>query len=232
MLRTPWPIRDGWSSRSVSHTLAGPAASPAWAVRWDAVLDGEAERGQVRVERVARLVARDVERGHARAAEPFHQPHGLQALRLAEMAQRRQDDPRLDAAGRARPRHRVIDDRHDLLAAEAAPGMEQRRKADLGVDHAVAGELRKEIVHDEAQRLLALHQRDVVRRRAQVLGQAPALGRRHEVAGKRLGRDVRGQAPHDLVAQAAVEVQVELDFGQGLQVHETSSGYVHDVDMF
>ena len=219
MLRTPWPIRDGWSSRSVSHTLAGPAASPAWAVRWDAVLDGEAERGQVRVERVARLVARDVERGHPRAAETLDQPHGLQALRLAEMAQRRQDDPRLDAAGRARPRHRVIDDRDDLLAAEPAAGMEQRRKADLGVDHAVAAELRKEIVHDEAQRLLALHQRDVVRRRAQVLGQAPALRRRNEIAGKRLGRDVRGQAPHDLVAQAAVEVQVQLDFGQGVQVH-------------
>ena len=126
--------------------------------------------------------------------------------------------PRLDAAGRARPRHRVVDDRDDLLAAEAAPGMEQRRKAYLGVDHAVAGELRKEIVHDEAQRLLALHQRDVMRRRAQVFGQAPALGRRHEIAGKRLGRDVRGQAPHDLVAQAAVEVQVELDFGEGAQV--------------
>ena len=156
-----------------------------------------------------------------RAAETFHQPHGLQALRLAEMAQRRQDEPRLDAAGRARPRHRIIDDRHDLLAAEPAPGMEQRRKADLGVDHAIAGEMRKEIVHHEAQRLLALHQRDVMRRRAQIIGQAPALGRRDEVAGKRLGRDVRGEAPHDLVAQAAVEVQVELDFGQCKQVDVT-----------
>ena len=186
---------------------------------WDAVLAGETERGQVRVERVARLVARDVERDHACPAEPLDQAHGLQALRLAEMAERRQDDPRFDAAGRARPRHRVIDDRHNLLAAEPAAGMEQRRKADLGVDHAVAGELRKEVVHDQPQRLLALHQRDVVRRRAQVLGQAPALRRRHEVAGKRLGRDVRGQAPHDVVAQAAVEVQVELDFGEGVQVH-------------
>ena len=103
------------------------------------------------------------------------------------------------------------------------PGMEQRRKAYLGVDHAVAAELRKEIVHHQAQRLLALHQRDVVRRRAQVFGQAAALGRRNEVAGKRLGRDVRGQAPHDVVAQAAVEVQVELDFGQGAQVHVSTS---------
>ncbi len=33
MLRAPWPIRSGRSRRSVSHTLAAPAASPACAVR-------------------------------------------------------------------------------------------------------------------------------------------------------------------------------------------------------
>ena len=41
----------------------------------------------------------------------------------------------------------------------------------------------------------------------------PAFGRRHVIAGIPLGRGIRGQAPHDLVAQSAVEVQAELDLG-------------------
>jgi len=33
ILRTPWPMREGCRDRRVSHTLWGPLASPAWAVR-------------------------------------------------------------------------------------------------------------------------------------------------------------------------------------------------------
>ena len=60
-------------------------------------------------------------------------------------------------------------------------------QSDLDVDHAVAAELRKEIVHHEAQRLLALHQGDMIRRRAQVFGQVPALRRCDESRTKASG---------------------------------------------
>ena len=97
MLRMPWPIRDGLEQPQRLPHARRPGRLPGVGRGWDAALDGEAKRGQVRVERVARLVARDVEGRHVRAAETFHQPHGLQALRLVEVAQRRQDDARLDA---------------------------------------------------------------------------------------------------------------------------------------
>jgi len=111
----------------------------------------------VGVERVARLVAGDVERDDERPPEALHELDRLQAAGCVEVAQRAQDQAGLDAARRRRPLDSRVHDLDRLRRREVAVGVQVGGEAGLGVDDVVACELVEEVVDDQLEAAAVLH---------------------------------------------------------------------------
>src|SRR5580700_3321544 len=180
------------------------------------------ERVQVPARRPARLGARDVEADHALIAVSDGQLGDLQ--RPGRRAHRGEQGVHRDAA--ALPARvgaalaEALEDRLDhLVQAQPAFGVQLRREPDLGVDHAVGGQVRGALGRDPPQRVRGLHDRDRVPERVQVdlevaavraFGQ-PAGQLLDVVAGQVAVTDLVGQLEDGLRAQAAVQVIVQQD---------------------
>ena len=63
------------------------------------VVYGVTKRWNMRINRIAGLIARDIERGHAGPSKPLDQTGCHQPLFTIEVSQSTQDEPGVDAAG-------------------------------------------------------------------------------------------------------------------------------------
>ena len=75
-----------------------------------------------------------------------------------EVAQSTKNEPGIDAAGSDASFRSAIHGGHHLLRRQTALQVQQRREANLGVDHAVGGELLEKILDHQRQRRFVLHQ--------------------------------------------------------------------------
>ncbi len=147
-----------------------------------AALAGVAVSGDVRVDREAGFVTGNIEGDDAAAAELLDKLCRLHALLFGEMAQRAKDQARFEARFADEVFGRTVDDADDLLGSQPLFEMEQRSKAEFGVDDAVVDELAEDVFGDEAQRHLALHQPESLVR----------PGEKFSKVGAARGRDVVG----------------------------------------
>ena len=126
------------------------------------------------------LIGSHVESRDPRSPKPQDETHRLHALLLIEVTQRAEDQPGLHAAPVDCLRSSAIDNLNNLFRLEATFGMQQGRKADLRVDHVIFAELNKQIISNEAQLPLGLHQLESVVGPFKEIGQVGAFGRGNE----------------------------------------------------
>ena len=159
--------------------------------------------------------AGDVEAHHAGIAPPHGQLRDLQAAGGGAHG-RQQCVDREAGAGRAEPE--ALEDRVDHFV-EREPLLEVQLggEADLGVDHAVVGEILGALLRDPHDGVTVLHHADGVGERLEVEHQVVALRAQVEPVGQRtdIGRRqpsvavLGGQLDDGGGAQAAVEVVVQ-----------------------
>ena len=166
-----------------------------------AVFDRVTKGGNVRVNRIPGFVSCNVQRRDAASSKLLHQLGGQKALLAVEMAQRAKNEPRFDAARSDRGFRGAIHGRHHLFRRQAALQMQQRGEANLGVNHAVGGELLEQILNNQLERRFVLHQLEAAWRARQKIGQTGATPRRDEFALVFFERNGVIQLRHRGVAQ-------------------------------
>ena len=173
--------------------------------------------GDVRVDREAGFIARDVERDDAAAAKVLDELCGLHALLFGEMAQRTEDEPRFYSGLADHLFGRAIDRAHYLLGRKPLLEVEQRGEAQLDVDHAVIDELPENILGHQPQGHIALHQAESLVRAREKFREVRAAGGRDVIGLVLLVGDGRNELRYRGEAQRTIEVQVQLDFRQRFQ---------------
>ena len=167
---------------------------------WNVGVDGEAG-----------FVAGDIECGDAGAFELLDEVRGLETLRLVVVAQRAEDEAGFDPGGCDALLGGAIDDGDYGFGSEAVEQMEQRSEADFSVDDMVAGELFEDVFSDDAQRVFCLHQLKAAWGAGEEVGEAGALGWSYEFGVVFSARDGGGEAGDGVVAQGAIEVEMDLN---------------------
>jgi hypothetical protein len=124
------------------------------------------------------------------------------------MAQCAEDEVRFDT----RPPHGltrlVLYNPHHILRRQARRRVQEGSKANLGVNNAVHDQLVHHVVDAEPQGVFCLQQGHAARGTREEVRQVRALGGRDELPGVELRRDGRGQLPHRVEAQRAIQVHV------------------------
>jgi hypothetical protein len=215
-MRTPCPSRSAPQIWMASQMEGRPNASPAWMVMWwlAAAMVRNASSG-----RVAGLAARDVEADHAGVPVAQRELGDLRGVR--RRAHGGEQQPDLDPALRRHLLEPGEDRLHDLVQLHAALEVQLGCEADLGVDHAVVGQVLGALGCDAGEGLGRLHDPDRVLEGLQVARQAAPRSALHEPGGQLVG--VRGgqarvallggQLDHRRRPQTSVEVVVQEDLG-------------------
>jgi hypothetical protein len=86
--------------------------------------------------------------------------------------------------------------------------VQQRREADLGVDHAIGRKLFEEILHHQGQGRLVLHQLEATRRARQKIRQTGAMPRSDKLALVLFERNRRIQPGDGGEAQRAIQMKM------------------------
>ena len=218
-IRTPWPSRSAPHHWIASQIDGSPNASPAWMVKWEFSRWQVLERVEVPGGRVAGLGAGDVEAGHAAVAPVrwrARRSRGDRACvphRGEQAAHRDAGRPALRHAVREAGLHGV----DDLVEREPRGDVLLGRVPDLGVHHAVSGEVLP--THSAARRSATqagLHDRDGVGRTSPAVQHQRAVSRRcreplaraARPPAARCGRP-RRRARRSSPAAAPVEVVVQ-----------------------
>ena len=155
------------------------------------------ERVEVPGGRVAGLGAGDVEAGHAAVAPGDGQLGDLHRARLVAHRgeQLADDDPA--AGGRLAGLEALLDGRDDLVEGEALLDVLLGGVADLGVHHAVRGQVLDALARHPGDRRAGLHDADRVVEGLEVAHQRAGVGGLGEPAAERLGvvgRAARGRS--------------------------------------
>ena len=145
------------------------------------------------------------------------------ALFAIEMAQRAQNQPGFDATGSNAGFGGAIHGGHHLLRRQSTLEVQQRREANLGVNHAIGGELLEQILHHQRQRRFVLHQLEAARRTRQKIRQTGAARRSDELALVLFERNGIIQLRHRGVAQRAIQMQMQFDFREVLSHSRVSA---------
>src|SRR5438093_5486373 len=181
------------------------------------------ERVEVRLGRVARLLAGDVEADDATLAVRDGELGHLE--RVGPVAHRGDDLAQRDRVVSLRALEPARDGLDDLLEVEPPLEVEDRRVTDLRVDDAVGRQVRAALVRDALETLGCLHDRDRVFEAAKVERQR-ARGRARVEPTAELERIDRGEpAVADLLreldhgprSQPSVEMVVKEDLGRGAE---------------
>ena len=191
------------------------------------------ERLGVFLRRMPRFLAREIEPDDAIAAKIDGEFRRLQRVRA--VAHGADDDAPLHAILFLPASQPVQHRAHDGLIRQSALAVKARGKAHLGIDHAVMEHVLDELEGHALQRGPRLHHAngvleafEVERERAAIRAAKKPRGQFLGVAGRETGVIFRLREIDDgLRAQAAVEVFMEQDFGQGLEIHRhelSSSG--------
>ena len=93
--------------------------------------------GNMRGDRISRLVTGEIEPNDRRSSEIFDEPSRLEALRLIVVAQRAQKDAGRDTGLRRCSPHARVNRGDDIPRTQPAGEMQERREADLAVDDVV-----------------------------------------------------------------------------------------------
>src|SRR5580704_19627534 len=97
--------------------------------------------------------------------------------------------------------------------------MQQRGKADLGINYAIVDELLEYIFRYQAKRILCLHEPKSFGRTGKEVRKICAARRRDVIALILLASDGGRQPRNGLKAQRAVQVKMQLYFGKRSQFH-------------
>ncbi len=118
------------------------------------------------------FISGDIERGHVRTPEAFHQLGRQQALFPAEMAQSAEDQPGLDSRSVDTLLGGAIDRSDHGFGRQPLAEVQERRKTNLDVDDVVGAQLLEQVLGREAKGVFRLHQLESPRRAGQKIGQA------------------------------------------------------------
>jgi hypothetical protein len=92
--------------------------------------------------------------------------------------------------------------------------VKERGEAEFGVEYIVGGELFEDVFGDDAKGVFSLHELESAWGAGEEVGEAGALGRSDEFSVVLRAGDFRGEARDGGVAEGAIEVEVEFDFGE------------------
>ena len=150
---------------------------------------------------------------HHLFCEFFHQPYCFHALRCAEVPKGAEDDAYLDACLFYPFFYRAVDGGDDLVGCEAFFQVFQRGETNLGIDHVVLRELVEDAEGDFSQGFARLHEGYGFVCAGDIVCQIRTDCRGDELlpVGFRCDRGV--EFFDDVVAEGAVEVEVEFYFG-------------------
>jgi hypothetical protein len=140
----------------------------------EAVVDGVSKSRNLRINRISGFVARDVERDYSGSSKLLYQLGCYNSLLGIEMAQGAKNEAAIDAAGSNRGFGGAVDGGNHLFGRQSALEVQQRRKANFGVDDPIGGELLEEILNYQSQGRFVLHQFEAARRACQKIRQAGA----------------------------------------------------------
>jgi hypothetical protein len=171
--------------------------------------------GDVRLDGKAGFVSGDVEGDDARASEVPHKLYRLEALRGVEVAEGAEDEAGLDAGGADALLGGSIDEGDDSFGCESLRGVQQGSEAEFGVEDVVSTELIKKIFNDDAEGVFGLHELESAGSASEEVGEAGALRWRDEFVLVFFASDLGRETGDGGVAEGAVEMEVELDFGEG-----------------
>ena len=188
-----------------------------------AFFDGEAVGGDMGLDGESGFIAGDIECDDARTGELLNEPGGLEALRGVEVTKCAEDEAGFDAGGADGVLGGAIDGGDDSFGCESLIRVEERRETEFGVDDVVGAELLKDIFSDDAERVFSLHELESAGRAGEEVGEAGALRRSDEFSVVLLAGDVGRETRDSGVAEGAVEVEVEFDFGKQWHRAEFSS---------
>src|SRR3954470_24350593 len=113
----------------------------------------------------------------------------------------------------------MVYDLDDVFWSQSFLHMQQRCEAQFGVDDAVLAQLAEHILGDVTKRIFGLHKFESLVRPRQEVSEIGAPGGGYKVSSVLLASDGRREVRNGLIAERDVHVQVQLDFGQGLQIH-------------
>jgi hypothetical protein len=92
-------------------------------------------------------------------------------------------------------------------------GVKKWSEAEFSVDNVVGGELLEDVFGDEAERVFSLHELEAAWGTGEEVSETGALGRSDEFGVVLCAGDFGREARDGGVAEGAVEVEMELDFG-------------------
>ncbi len=174
MIRTPWPSRSAPHHCTASQMDGRPKPSPAWMVMWKFSRATNWKASRWRLGGLPASAPGDVEADHAGVAVPDRQLGDLQ--RPGRRAHRGEQGVDGDPAARAAAPEALQHGLDDLVQAEPAGQVQLRGEPDLGVRHAVVGQVLGALGGHPDQRLAGLHDPDGVLERLQVQLQRAAVG--------------------------------------------------------
>ena len=183
----------------------------------DAVGGGVPKCFHVLVYGMACFVACDIEADDmgVLSAKFFDQFYCCHALLTGKMPEGAEDHAGLDAGFFYAFGYRTVDGGDDLFGGEAFIEVLQGGEAHFCVDHVVFFQLVEKVQSDEAQGFLGLHEVDGPVCPGDVVGQIGTYGRSDELLPVLFGGDRGVELVDYVVAERAVEVQVELDLWPG-----------------
>jgi hypothetical protein len=155
-----------------------------------------------------------VEGDNVRPSKPLYQSYGLITLLGSEVAQSAEDEASLNAGVSSLRCYLVVHDLDNCFGGESAGQMKERRETDLAVDNVVCVELPEQVGGYETEGLLILHESETPWSTSEEVGEVGAATGRDELFPVTLGRDGRLQRANNIVAETAVEMDVEFDLGE------------------
>jgi hypothetical protein len=114
---------------------------------------------------------------------------------------------------------------------KAPPEMNEWGEPEFGVHDSIHCHLLEHVLHRDPQRPVRLQEVAIVQGVRQVIRERGAPEWGDEVPVIVLPRDRGVDPPHRVVAQATVEMAVQLDLGQSFQVHASSLVLAHEMTL-
>lgn len=194
----------------------------------DILLPGISEGCNVIVYRIAGFVGCDIKAYYMGMFKFFNQPYCHHALSGRVMPQCAEDHAYLYARLPDALFNGRIYRRHHFFRGKAFLKVLQGGKTDLGVYDVVFLQLAEEVQRYQPQGLFCLHERDAACRTSDVVAEVGATGGCDEVSFVVIQGYGRVECFYDIVAQRAVEVEVQLYFwpgGRRCRLTSSVSGY-------
>jgi len=183
----------------------------------DLLADCEFECRNMSVDGETCFVAGEIESDDISTAEAFSECNGFEALGIGEVSQGAEDNSGFDTSRCNGSGDGVVDDADYVCGFQTTFAVEQRGKTDLRIHDIVGLELSEEVGDDGTNFELSLHKREAIGSAGKEVGEIGASWRGDESVAVFGVGDGRTKTGDDFEAQAAIEVDVKFDLGEGVK---------------